>query len=266
MDELNENTANASLQPGDLNGTNLSSLDNLTPKRTKKKKLLLVFVIILIIVLGVGGYIVYNILNTTVSIQQMPEQEEVQESTSTPVITEDTEQVYQNSQYNFQFTYPDVRYGSNGKRSEFEITEDNNTLVLIEHIYKPEVEVPTNEVRGTYTLYPVSAAVGADMEAWWRANIETDIGLQSVPGNYLVNDSTEPLFFECILESNPFWTSPPTLEITENEGTAANPSSYEGSIYMFYDFGVPFILHFVENSAGTCSTYPILATMSSLSN
>ncbi|MBP7774672.1 hypothetical protein KA078_02670 [Candidatus Woesebacteria bacterium] len=159
--------------------------------------------------------------------------------------------VYSNSAYNFQFNYPD-----DTNSTKYRIVENGQQISFITtQYYSNGTQQESSDI---YTIYDVNVQDKNKLSDWWQQNIKVEIGNYNIKNDYSVTQGKTALG-GCIGSAadsiDVLWKEPPSLEVSPKQVIISdeNQGPYQGSVYFYYDFGKPFILHQTYESTGACS-------------
>lgn len=114
------------------------------------------------------------------------------------------------------------------------------------------------EARRMVTVYPVTELDKNNLEKWWSENIREEIGNKNVPLDYNIRNDT--IFYNCIIGGGLLKEKdiPQLIEVTEKGG-----NKFYVSIYAYYDYGKPFVIHFEHEQSGECdgAFFPIISRL-----
>ena len=184
---------------------------------------------------------------------------------------------YVNEKYNFTFQYPDDVYYEKKPINQYQLADYGRTVIITEVIYNSDGTTTILPVE--YKLYDASTSDKEHLSDWWKRTHKTDFGNFKVPDGYDTIRNTAP-FIGCIKSFDQSWQLPPALEVlpkgaleteaqeaAELPGVTEEPIDPTRVIYLYYDFGKPFVLRFEEPFGGGCGgqhTYKVLTTIKKL--
>ncbi len=230
----------------------------------KKQKRLLILGGLILILFG-AGLLALQTMKPAASSPTPPSVGDTEVSTA-PVDTQQEhalpQHVYVNKKYNFSFRYRENEYYNGILSNDFHLDEFGKNIIITENVYNSDGTTTTIPVE--YKIIDASAADKNDLLGWWKKTHTTDFGGYKVPDNYDTSVNTAA-FVGCIRSFQKDWQLPPSLEVlangsieTEEEEAAEPPGATEEPIdptrimYMYFDFGKPFILRFKEPNDGGC--------------
>jgi hypothetical protein len=170
--------------------------------------------------------------------------------------------VYVNKKYNFTFRYRENEYYNGILSNDFHLDEFGKTILITENVYNSDSTTTTIPIE--YKIIDASPEDKKNLLAWWKKTHKTDFGGHKVPDEYDTSVNTAA-FVGCIRSFQKGWQLPPTLEVlakgaieTDAMEAAESPEATEEPIdptrimYMYFDFGKPFIMRFEEPNNGGC--------------
>jgi hypothetical protein len=163
---------------------------------------------------------------------------------------------YTNEKYNFKFEYLSKEYIGGQLDSTYTLQQINdNQFIITESDYDGNGKISNTE-SSTYTVYDANTTDKDNLVSWWGNNIKTDIGSYTVPDDYTTQLNITP-FSGCMTGAGISWQMPPLLDVRIKDSVLTQPTDFSDSVYMYYDYGKPFIIHTIPaDGGGACDENP----------
>lgn len=153
---------------------------------------------------------------------------------------------YINQKFNFKLDYESAFISGGKPFTKGWVEEKNNQVTYVVQ----RVEESDIVISETFTFYEVNESDKNNISTWWTNNIKTEVDGGIVPSDYDINTDLSELVCEG-LES---WKAAPPGIIVSLNGQAIERTKLIGpetySVYLYYNFGKPFIVNFASGNSG----------------
>lgn len=198
-----------------------------------------------------------NLDSNIVSIKQMIK----------PSLKEDfLQRVYKNQKYGFKFLYTEDALVDGKLSDKYEVEDNTNKIVLKEYIKSKQGDYGIYSM--VYTIYDAKVEDKNNLAQWWKDNVKKEVavdGIISTNQSFDSNLKENQLNFQnCILQKDPTWKAPPSLQVTQKRLEDLNTIVEYSVFYLYYDFGKPFIIRFEQNNPSLCKGHQAVETLTSI--